>query len=66
MRKLRPFEVGGGSLLQKILERKFIAYFLSPQKILKNYSVAFRVERLFVELKMAISKQFKLLNLNNK
>jgi hypothetical protein len=52
----------GWSILQKILDQR--AYFQTPQKIFKYYSVAFGVTRWFVELKMTISEQFELLNLN--
>ncbi len=45
---------------------RLIAYFQSLQKILKYYSVPFRVTRWYVELKMTISKQFKSLNLGKK
>ncbi len=44
----------------------FIAYFQTPQKIFNYFLVAFRVTRLFWNLKMAISKYFKSLNLNKK
>jgi hypothetical protein len=43
-----------------------MAYFQTPQKILKYYFIAFGVTQLLVELKMTISEQFKPLNLNTK
>jgi hypothetical protein len=45
---------------------QLIAYFQTPQKILKYYSVAFRVGRWFAKLKMVISELFKSHNLNKK
>jgi hypothetical protein len=45
------------------VERPVIAYLQTTQKILKYYFVAFRVTRSLVEFKMAISEQFKSLNL---
>jgi hypothetical protein len=50
----------------RISIEELIAYFQTPQKILKYYFVAFRITRSYVELKMMISEQFKSLNLNKK
>ncbi len=57
---------GEGHFTEQVSMQHLIAYFRSSQKILKYYFVAFRVTRWFVKLKMAISKQFKSLNLNPK
>jgi hypothetical protein len=50
------------------LTKQLIAYFQSPEKKILEYYyyVAFRGRRWFIDLKMAISKQFKLLNLKKK
>jgi len=67
MRKWRPLEIGGGChFYRKCLTELFIAYFLSPQKLLKYYFIFFRVKKWFVKFKMTISKQFKSPNLNQK
>jgi hypothetical protein len=55
-----------GHLYKKFSIKELIAYFRTPQQILTYYFIAFRVTRWFVELKMAILEQFKLLNLNQK
>ncbi len=57
VRKLWPPKV-------EILVRAAHSLLSTPSKNLKYYSVALKGRRWFVELKMAISKQFKLLNLN--
>ncbi len=57
---------GGHFYKKEFLIEQFITYFWTPQKILKYYSIAFRVRTWFVKFKMAISEQFKLLNLNQK
>jgi hypothetical protein len=44
-RKLWPPKVGGVCFYRKCLIEHFIAYFGTPQKILKYYSVSFRVTR---------------------
>ncbi len=58
-------EVMEGHFYKKISIKQLIDYFWIPQKILKYYSVAFRVTRWFVQLKMVISEQFKSINTKN-
>ncbi len=43
MRKLQPSEVRGVVFTERVWMEQLIAYFRSLQKILKYYSVAFRV-----------------------
>jgi len=43
MRKLQPSEVGGVVFTEQVSMEKLTAYFQSLQKILKYYSVPFRV-----------------------
>jgi len=56
----------GSHFYRKFSIKQLIAYFQTPQKIFKYYSIAFKDTRWFVELKMVISEQFKSLNLNPK
>lgn len=56
----------GDQFYRNFFTKQLIAYFQTPQKIFKYYSVAFGITRWFVELKMTISEQFKLFNLNKK
>jgi hypothetical protein len=65
-KKIMPPKVGESFLLKNKLIKQFVAYFQTPQKILKYYFITFRITRRFVKLKMVISKQFKSLNLNKK
>ncbi len=60
---MAPWCRGEGSFLQKNLKQTAHSYFQTPQKIFKYYSVAYRITRWIFELKMAISEQFKLLDL---
>ncbi len=44
--KLQPPKVGGGRFYRKFSMEQRIAYFQTPQKILKYYSIAFRVNKM--------------------
>jgi hypothetical protein len=54
-----PLSRWGVVFFKKNQTAQLIAFLSTSQNICKYYSVAFRVRRWFVELKMAISKQFK-------
>jgi hypothetical protein len=56
VRKLWPSPSKGGRFYKKISIEQIIAYFRTPQKRFKHYSIAFRDRRWFLKLKMMISR----------
>jgi hypothetical protein len=58
--------VGGGKWWKRETTENLENYYQTPKKVFESRSIAFMVQRLFVDHKVALLQHFKSLKLNKK